>query len=87
MQLNLISPRLTMRVLDMLKDRPKGSKTLMNIGFLECHYPLDLRSKSGFRLYCASPLDHPKHNYCEEHRAVMFYRKPKEGEDGNPTGQ
>jgi len=71
----------------MLKDAPKGSKTLMNIGLLECHFPLAVRSIEGFRLYCASPLDHPKHNYCDKHRAVMFYRKPKGPEDGNPTGQ
>ena len=59
----------------------------MNLGVFECHFPLETRSKSGFRLYCASPLDYPKHNYCDQHRAVMFYKKPKEDEDGSATGQ
>ena len=51
----------------------------MNIGFLDCHYPLDLRNEKGSRMYCAAPLKSSKQTYCDEHRAVMFY-KPKKDE-------
>lgn len=68
-----------MRVLDMLSKIPRGSKTLMNIRVSDCHYPLDLRNEKGFRMYCAAPLKSPKQTYCDDHRAVMFY-KPKKDE-------
>jgi hypothetical protein len=53
------------------------ARTVLNIGYDECHYPLESVTKDGFRMYCARDARdtiraHQK-AYCREHYERMFY--------------
>lgn len=53
-------------------------KTLFNIGFLECHYPLDSMTRDGFQIYCGADASEifkkHKRSYCVEHHGRMYYK-------------
>jgi hypothetical protein len=55
-------------------------KTVFNIGFLECHYPIDSMTRDGFQIYCGEDASEifkkHKRSYCVEHHKRMYY-KPK----------
>lgn len=55
------------------------AKTVLNLGYEECHYPLESVTNDGFRIYCGRDAsetmrDHQK-AYCSEHYSRMFYKK------------
>lgn len=57
------------------------AKTVLNIGYYECHYPLESVTNDGFRMYCGRDARdtvraHQK-AYCNEHYKRMFYKKEK----------
>jgi hypothetical protein len=57
------------------------AKTVLNLGYDECHYPLESVTNDGFRIYCGldatkTVRDHQK-AYCQEHYNRMFYRRDK----------
>ena len=57
------------------------AKTVLNLGYEECHYPLESVTNDGFRIYCGldaseTMRDHQK-AYCSEHYKRMFYRRDK----------
>ena len=57
------------------------AKTVFNLGYEECHYPLESVTNDGFRIYCGldaseTMRDHQK-AYCQEHYSRMFYRRDK----------
>ena len=57
------------------------ARTVLNIGYDECHYPLESVTKDGFRMYCARDARdtiraHQK-AYCREHYERMYYKKEK----------
>jgi len=57
------------------------AKTVLNLGYDECHYPLESVTNDGFRIYCGldateTVRDHQK-AYCPEHYNRMFYRRDK----------
>lgn len=53
-------------------------KTLFNIGWLECHYPLDSVTRDGFQIYCGADASEifkkHKRSYCIEHHGRMYYK-------------
>lgn len=62
-------------------------KTLFNIGWLECHYPLDSVTRDGFQIYCGADASEifkkHKRSYCIEHHGRMYYKARNHVEKSN----
>jgi len=57
------------------------AKTVLNLGYDECHYPLESVTNDGFRIYCGldatEKMQAHQKAYCREHYERMFYRRDK----------
>jgi hypothetical protein len=57
------------------------AKTVLNLGYDECHYPLESVTNDGFRIYCGldatETMQAHQKAYCQEHYKRMFYRRDK----------
>lgn len=55
------------------------AKTVLNLGYDECHYPLESVTNDGFRIYCGldatETVQAHQKAYCQEHYKRMFYKK------------
>jgi hypothetical protein len=57
------------------------AKTVLNLGYDECHYPLESVTNDGFRIYCGldatETMQAHQKAYCQEHYKRMFYKKDR----------
>lgn len=57
------------------------AKTVLNLGYEECHYPLESVTNDGFRIYCgldaSETMQAHQKAYCREHYERMFYQRDK----------